>query len=48
MTHNERETAGMECGTDQLGDNLHEEKENKKISETLWSKLSEGLQKILQ
>ena len=30
MTHNERETAGMECGTDQLGDNIHEEKENKK------------------
>ena len=37
MTHNERETAGIECGTDQFGD-----------SETLRSKLSEGLQKRLQ
>ena len=42
--HNERETVGIECGTDQYGDNVR----GNKISETLRSKLSKGLQKILQ
>ena len=27
MMHNEREAAGVECGTDQFGDNVHEKKE---------------------
>ena len=26
-THNERETAGIECGTDKFGDNVHGRKE---------------------
>ena len=48
-THNERETAGIECGTDQFGDNVHEKKEGgNKVSETLRSKLSVGHQKRLQ
>ena len=45
--HNERETAGIECGTDQFGDDIHERKK-KIVSETLMSKLSWGLQKLLQ
>ena len=40
--HNERETAGIECGTDQFGDNSTKKGGNK-ISETLRSKLSECL-----
>ena len=34
--------AGIECETDQFGDNVHEKKGGNKISETLRSKLSEG------
>ena len=47
-THNERETAGSECGTDQFGDNVHEKIRGNILSETLKSKLSEGLQKKMQ
>ena len=43
-----RETAGIKCGTNLFGGNIQQKKRGNKISETLRSILSEGLQKRLQ